>query len=60
VPSSKRRSLYPTWAIFRLAAKAIYLGQVNAPDEKEAIATAIKELPVSDPHHQTRLVARTF
>ena len=39
------------WAIYRLAAKAIYLGQVTAPDERAAIKTAIKELPVSNPEH---------
>lgn len=47
-----------TWAIYRLSARAIYLGQVNAPDEAIAIKVAIKELPVSNPEHQKRLVAR--
>ena len=46
------------WAIYRLSARAIYLGQVNAPDEDKAIKVAIKELPVTNPEHQKRLVAR--
>lgn len=46
------------WAIYRLSARAIYLGQVNAPDENKAIKVAIKELPVTNPEHQKRLVAR--
>jgi len=41
-------------AIYRLAAKAIYLGQATALDEWEAIKIAIKELPVTNPHHQMR------
>jgi hypothetical protein len=52
------KRLEHTWAIYRLAANAIYLGQVNALDEVKAIKIAIKELPVSNPVHQKRLVAR--
>lgn len=54
---AKRRS-EQSWAIYRLSARAIYLGQVTAPDENKAIKTAIKELPVTNPEHQKRLVAR--
>ena len=46
------------WAIYRLSVRAIYLGQVTAPDEDKAIRVAIKELPVTNPEHQKRLVAR--
>lgn len=46
------------WAIFRLAAKAMYLGQVTAPDETRAIKAAIKNLPVNNPEHRKRLIAR--
>jgi hypothetical protein len=41
-----------------VVARAIYLGQVNAPDEAKAIKVAIKELPVANAAHQKRLVAR--
>lgn len=46
------------WEIYRLTGRAIYLGQVNAPDEASAIKIAIEELRVSNPEHQKRLVAR--
>ena len=54
----KRREHDPAWEIFRIANRNIYLGRVMAPDEKKAIKTAIEEIPVSNPEHQTRLVAR--
>ena len=40
------------WAIYRLSSRAIYLGQVTAPDADNAVKVAIKELPVTNPHHQ--------
>jgi hypothetical protein len=46
------------WAIYRLSAKAIYLGQVSAPDEEKAIKVAIEDFEIANPHHQQRLVAR--
>jgi hypothetical protein len=55
VSKSKREQ---TWAIYRLASKAIYLGQVTALDEDKAVKAAIKQLPVTNPHHQQKLVAR--
>jgi hypothetical protein len=30
---------------------------VSAPDEWTSIKVAIKELPITNPHHQTRLIA---
>jgi hypothetical protein len=53
-----RKRSETSWAIYRLSARAIYLGQVNAPAEDKAIKVAIKELPVTNPEHQKRLVAR--
>jgi hypothetical protein len=55
----KSRRCHPKfWTIYRLSARAIYLGQVTAPDETKAIKVAIKEIPVTNPNHQQRLVAR--
>jgi hypothetical protein len=54
---TKRNNHPPRWDIFRLANRAVHLGSVLAPDEKQAIKRAIEELPVTNPHHQ-QLVAR--
>jgi hypothetical protein len=50
-----------TWVIYRLSSRAVYLGQVTAPDTDTAITAikiAIKTLPDRDPEHQKRLVTR--
>lgn len=38
--------------------KQEYIGSVEAPDEKAAIAAAVKQLGITDPSRQQRLVAR--
>jgi hypothetical protein len=61
----RRSSVLPkrteqTWAIYRLAAKAIYLGQVTAPDEDKAVKAAIKQLPVTNPAEAIRKEGRVM
>jgi len=46
------------WRIYVIRKKQEYIGSVEAPDEKAAIAAAIKELGITDPTRQQRLVAR--
>ena len=46
------------WQISRVAKKAIYLGQVEAPDAEAAIRAAIKKFDIEKPEHQVRLAAR--
>lgn len=47
------------WAIFRRTAQEmIYMGEVTASDEDRAVKIAIDQLPVTNPHHQQKLVAR--
>ena len=40
------------WQISRVAKKAIYLGQVEAPDAETAIRAAIKKFDIEKPEHQ--------
>ena len=46
------------WKIYQIAAGKIYVGNVVARDEKEAVRLAIKDFPVNNPEHQKLLVAR--
>ena len=49
----------PQWKVYRLkGSPAAFLGLVYAPDEKSALKAAIKELKISNPEHQKRLLIR--
>ena len=52
------KSVEYRWEIYRIAARNIYVGNVVARDEKDALQAAIKNIPVKNPEHQKRLVAR--
>ena len=45
-------------SIYRIAAHNIYVGNVVARDEQEAVRLANKDFPVNNPEQQKRLVAR--
>ena len=46
------------WRIYVIRRKQEYIGSVEASGEKAAIAAALKELGITDPSRQQRLVAR--
>jgi hypothetical protein len=46
-----------TWSIYIIRAKAQYIGQVKAPDQKTAIERAKEEFRLS-PEQQKRLTAQ--
>jgi len=47
------------WEVYRLkGSPAAFVGAVYAPDEKTALKAAIKELKITNPEHQKRLVVR--
>jgi hypothetical protein len=46
------------WRIYVIRRKQEYIGSVEASGEKATIAAAIKELGITDPSRQQRLVAR--
>jgi hypothetical protein len=47
------------WRITRLkASPAALIGYVEAPDQEQAIRTAIREFAITNPEHQKRLVAQ--
>jgi hypothetical protein len=47
------------WRISRIRSTlAIEIGYVEAPDADQAVAEAIKQYGITDPHHQSRLVAQ--
>jgi hypothetical protein len=55
-PPSKQ--LY-RWRITRIrASPAALIGYVEAPDQDQAIRSAIREFGITDPEHQKRLVAQ--
>jgi hypothetical protein len=55
---SKPAAKQPRWRISRIkATPAAELGTVTAPDAESAIAKAIKEWEIREPHRQQRLVA---
>jgi hypothetical protein len=59
VAMSKRSVVRRRWLISMIrGAKNQTIGYVLAPDEKEAIETAILEHRILDPERQRRLVAR--
>jgi hypothetical protein len=48
-----------TWTITRITGTpAKFIGYVDAPDERAAIAKAIEEFGIKNPEHQRRLMAR--
>jgi hypothetical protein len=50
----KRQLSQPvTWKVYRAAKKAIWLGEVEAADEREAVEKAAREFR----QHATRLIA---
>jgi hypothetical protein len=60
---SKRTSPVPTklfrWRVIRLrGSPALWVGDVDAPDEPSAIEAAIKIYNITDPEHQRRLAVR--
>jgi Ser/Thr protein kinase RdoA (MazF antagonist) len=57
-PDSAHAKEAVQWNITRLRAKAEFLGYVEAPDEKAAIQAAIEQFEITNPQHQTRLVAQ--
>jgi hypothetical protein len=47
------------WRITRLiASPAALIGYVEAPDQEQAIRTAIREFAITNPEHQKRLTAQ--
>lgn len=47
------------WQISRIkSTPAAHVGRVEAADAEEAIQVAIKEYHITDPHQQSRLMAR--
>jgi hypothetical protein len=51
----------PTWRIYLIrkrGERGAFLGMVEAPDEKAAIAEAIKRFEIMDSERQKRLVAQ--
>ena len=52
------KSVEYRWEIYRIAARNIFVGNVVARDERDALDLAVKNLPVRNPEHQKRLVAR--
>jgi hypothetical protein len=48
----------PTWEIFRLAARAVYLGRVQAADERAALKAAVRDLGIKNAEQQRRLIVR--
>ena len=49
----------PEWEITHIRGKAaVHVGYVHAPNEKSAIAAAIKEYKITDPNDLKRLAAR--
>jgi 1,2-phenylacetyl-CoA epoxidase PaaB subunit len=49
----------PEWEITRIRGKsAVHVGYVHAPDEKSALAAAIKEYKIISFNDQMRLAAR--
>ncbi len=53
---TKQQSTMHSWTVYHLAAKQKYVGTVNAPDEKTAIARVIAEYKVP-PNERGRLMA---
>ena len=52
------KSVEYRWEIYRIAARNIFVGNVVARDERDALRLAVKNLSVRNPEHQKRLVAR--
>jgi hypothetical protein len=47
------------WKIFRIkGTPAVFVGSIDATDEKAAIKAAIEEFGIDDPAQQKRLVAQ--
>ena len=59
MPTSKKppKETLRTWHVSLLRARAIYLGTVEAPDEKAAEATAVERFGLND-EQSRRLVVR--
>jgi hypothetical protein len=48
-----------SWSIYRLrGTPAVFVGDVEAPDEKAAIEKAIKDFNITDTEQQKRLIAQ--
>ena len=57
--TTKPKAKEPEWEITHIRGKAaVHIGYVHAPDEKSAIAAAIKEYKIVDPNDLKRLAAR--
>lgn len=55
---AKTAKKVPRWGIYLLRKRGQYIGSVEAPDAKAAIATAIKKFGITDPNRQQRLSAQ--
>jgi hypothetical protein len=56
-PMPAKKSKDRKWSVHLIRSKQTYIGSVSAPDEKAAIETAKKELPIPK-NLQDRLVVR--
>jgi hypothetical protein len=54
---AKATKLYH-WRIYLIRKRGEFLGSVDAPDERAAIAAAIEKYGITDPEQQKRLVAQ--
>ena len=46
------------WAIYLVHDRGVFVGSVDAQDEKSAISAAIEVFGITEPEQQQRLVAR--
>jgi hypothetical protein len=46
------------WRIYLIRKRGEFIGSVEAPDEKAAIAAAIEKYGIADPERRKRLVAQ--
>lgn len=57
--SSPMRKKLRQWEVYRLkGSPAAFMGLVHAPHEKSALKTAIRQLKISNPERQKRLLMR--
>jgi 1,2-phenylacetyl-CoA epoxidase PaaB subunit len=53
-----KRTREKLWEVVKISSKGKFLGSVQAPDEKTALKTAIKELNIR-PEDQKRVIVRS-
>jgi hypothetical protein len=59
VKRSRQSEKMHRWRISRIrSTPAIEIGYVDVPDADQAVAEAIKQYDITDPHHQSRLVGQ--